>query len=202
MKILLVFPEIPDTFWSFRNALKFISKKSSEPPLGLLTLAAMLPQKWKKRLIDMNVSPLVDEHIQWADYVFLTGMNVQRQSFKEVVRRCNKLNTSVVAGGPMVSTDGSVFEGVDHYVMNEAEITLPKFIADLTAGCAKHIYSSTEFPSISQTPPPLWNLLEMDKYASMSIQYSRGCPFDCEFCSITVLNGHKPRTKNKEQLLT
>lgn len=201
MKILLVFPEIPDTFWSFRNALKFISKKSSEPPLGLLTLAAMLPQKWEKRLIDMNVSPLVDDHIQWADYVFLTGMNVQRQSFKEVVRRCNKLNTSVVAGGPMVSTDGSVFEGVDHYVMNEAEITLPKFIADLTAGCAKHIYSSTEFPSISQTPPPLWDLLEMDKYASMSIQYSRGCPFDCEFCSITVLNGHKPRTKNKEQLL-
>jgi radical SAM superfamily enzyme YgiQ (UPF0313 family) len=202
MKILLVFPEIPDTFWSFRNALKFISKKSSEPPLGLLTLAAMLPRRWEKRLIDMNVSPLADEYIQWADYVFLTGMNVQRQSFKEVVRRCNKLNTSVVAGGPMVSTDGSVFEGVDHYVMNEAEITLPKFIADLVAGCAKHVYSSTEFPSISQTPPPLWNLLEMDKYASMSIQYSRGCPFDCEFCSITVLNGHKPRTKNKEQLLT
>jgi radical SAM superfamily enzyme YgiQ (UPF0313 family) len=201
MKILLVFPQIPTTFWSFHNALKFISKKSSEPPLGLLTIAALLPQNWEKRLIDMNVSSLLDEHIQWADYVFLTGMNVQRQSFKEVVHHCNRLNTPVVAGGPMVTTDGTVFEGVDHYVLNEAENTLPLFLADLQTGSIKHVYSSTEYPSISKTPSPLWDLLEMDRYASISIQYSRGCPFDCEFCSITTLNGHMPRTKSRNQLL-
>jgi radical SAM superfamily enzyme YgiQ (UPF0313 family) len=201
MKILLVFPEIPTTFWSFHNALKFISKKSSEPPLGLLTLAAMLPKSWEKRLVDMNVTTLLDEQIQWADYIFLTGMNVQRESFKKVVVRCNNLGTPVVAGGPMVSTEGDVFEGVDHYIMNEAEISLPQFLSDLQAGSAKHVYSSKEFLSLSCTPLPLWDLLEMQKYASMSIQYSRGCPFDCEFCSITVLNGHKPRTKDTTQLL-
>ena len=201
MKILLVFPKIPTTFWSFHNALRFISKKSSEPPLGLLTLAAMLPNTWDKKLVDMNVSSLLDEHIQWADYVFLTGMNVQRTSFKDVVLKCNQLDTPVVAGGPMVTTDGAVFEGVDHYILNEAESTLPQFLADLEAGDIKYVYSSKQFPTISQTPPPLWELLDMDKYASMSIQYSRGCPFDCEFCSITSLNGHIPRTKDKEQFL-
>jgi radical SAM superfamily enzyme YgiQ (UPF0313 family) len=201
MKILLVFPKIPTTFWSFHNALRFISKKSSEPPLGLLTIAAMLPKKWDKKLIDMNVSTLLEKDIQWADYVFLTGMNVQRQSFEEVINQCNEFNTPVIAGGPMVSTEGNVFEGIDHYIMNEAEITLPLFLTDLEAGCAKPVYSSTEFPSLSETPSPQWDLLDMDKYASMSIQYSRGCPFDCEFCSITVLNGRKPRTKDRNQLL-
>jgi len=202
MKILLVFPKIPTTFWSFHNALRFISKKSSEPPLGLLTVAAMLPPQWEKELIDMNVTLLLDKHIEWADYVFLTGMNVQRDSFEEVVNRCNDLNRPVVAGGPMVSTEGDIFEGIDYYIMNEAEITLPQFLADLEAGCARHIYSSSEFPSLSKTPTPLWELLEMKKYASMSIQYSRGCPFDCEFCSITILNGHRPRTKEKDHLLS
>jgi radical SAM superfamily enzyme YgiQ (UPF0313 family) len=201
MKILLVFPEIPTTFWSFHNALKFISKKSSEPPLGLLTLGAMLPDQWEKKLIDMNVTSLTDDHIRWADYVFLTGMNVQRRSFETVIKRCNHINTPVVAGGPMVTTDGCVFEGVDHYVLNEAESTLPQFIEDMLAGTLKHIYSSDGFPSLTQTPAPMWQLLEIEKYASISIQYSRGCPFDCEFCSITTLNGHLPRTKDREQLL-
>ena len=201
MNILLVYPQSPSTFWSFRNAVKFISKKSAEPPLGLITVAAMLPATWDKKLIDMNIRPLKDEHILWADFVFLTGMTIHKESFKKVLRRCNALNRKVVAGGPMVSFDYKEFPEVDHFVLNEAEITLPRFLEDLEKGRARQIYSSKKFPDICRTPVPLWNLLEKDKYSSMSIQYSRGCPHNCEFCSITVLNGHKPRTKSSAQFL-
>jgi radical SAM superfamily enzyme YgiQ (UPF0313 family) len=201
MKILLVYPETPDTFWSFRNALKFISKKSSEPPLGLLTVAAMLPEEWEKKLIDMNVSHLKDDHLHWADYVFISGMNVHMKPLKEIIKRCNKIDVKVVAGGPLCTTDYQEFEGVDHFVLNEAEVTLPMFLEDLENGCPKHIYTSNEFPDISSTPMPKWNLLKMKKYANMCVQYSRGCPYNCEFCSITMLNGRRPRTKNRAQFL-
>lgn len=201
MKILLVYPEIPSTFWSFKAALKFVSKKSAEPPLGLITVAAMLPKEWELKLIDMNVSALEDEYIKWADYVFLSGMSVQLVSFKEVIRKCNILGTKIVAGGPMATTQRSEFLGVDHYVLNEAEITLPQFLKDLEEGNLKHVYTTEEFPELTSTPPPRWDLLEMKKYASMSIQYNRGCPYDCEFCSITVLNGRKPRSKSTTQFL-
>lgn len=201
MKILLVYPETPTTFWSFRNALKFIAKKSSEPPLGLLTVAAMLPAEWELKLVDLNVSHLNDRQILWADYVFLSGMNVHFQSMKEIIARCNRLGTRVIAGGPLVTSEPDLFTGVDHFILNEAEITLPLFLADLAAGKPQPVYQTREFPDISATPIPRWELLEMKKYASMSVQYSRGCPFDCEFCSITMLNGHKPRTKNAPQFL-
>ena len=201
MKILLVYPETPVTFWSFKDALKFISKKSSEPPLGLITVGAMLPQDWDKKLIDLNVAKLIDKDILWADYVFLGGMNVQINSVKEVIRRCNKLGTKIVGGGPLFTTQHRDFLGVDHFVLNEAEITLPLFLEDLKNGNAKHLYSTEEFPDISLAPMPMWELLDMKKYASMSVQYSRGCPYDCEFCSITMLNGRKPRTKSKKQFL-
>lgn len=201
MKILLIYPETPSTFWSFRNALKFISKKSSEPPLGLLTVAAMLPESWEKKLIDMNVAKLTDKQIKWADYVFISGMNVHRESFEQVVKRCNNLGVTVVAGGPMVTTEYEQFAGVDHFILNEAEITLPSFLEDLKNGNPRHVYKTDLFPDISLTPAPMWNLLNKKKYASISIQYSRGCPFNCEFCSITMLNGHKPRTKSKAQFL-
>jgi radical SAM superfamily enzyme YgiQ (UPF0313 family) len=201
MKVLLVYPETPSTFWSFKDALKFISKKSAEPPLGIITVAAMLPKAWEKKLIDMNVSHLRDEDILWADYVFLSGMNIQINSFKEVIRRSNKLGRKVVAGGPLATTQYKDFQGVDHFVLNEAEITLPLFLSDLENGNPKHIYMTDEFPDISLSPVPMWELLEKKKYASMDIQYSRGCPYDCEFCSITMLNGRKPRAKSKEQFL-
>ena len=201
MNILLIYPETPFTFWSFRGALRFISKKSSEPPLGLLTIAAMLPKSWDLKLIDMNVTPLRDQDIQQADYVFLTGMNIHKNSFKRVLRRCNELGTKVVAGGPMITTDYQEFLGVDHFILNEAELTLPLFLNDLEKGCAKPLYSSKEFPDISKTPPPRWDLLDIKKYASMSIQYSRGCPYDCEFCSIALLNGRRPRVKGAQQFI-
>jgi radical SAM superfamily enzyme YgiQ (UPF0313 family) len=201
MNILLINPETPCTFWSFRNALKFISKKSSEPPLGLLTIAAMLPESWQKRLIDMNVTNLKDTHIKWADYVFLTGMDVQKDSFKQVVNQCNRLKTPVVAGGPMCTMDYQEFLGVDHFVLNEAEITLPLFLQDLQKGRLMRVYSSDHFPDIYQTPAPMWDLLDFKKYATISVQYSRGCPFNCDFCTITMLNGRKPRTKTPDQFI-
>lgn len=202
MKILLVYPETPSTFWSFKDAVKFVAKKSAEPPLGLITVAALLPDKWEKKLIDMNVTQLKDEDIQWADFLFLSGMNVHYNSFKEIVRSANKLGTKVVAGGPLATTEYQNILGVDYFVLNEAEITLPLFLNDLANGKPKHIYSTDRFPDISLTPIPRWDLLEIDKYASLSMQYSRGCPYDCEFCSITMLNGRRPRTKSAEQFLT
>jgi len=201
LKILLVYPQYPDTFWSFRHALKFISKKSAYPPLGLLTVAAMLPNEWEKKLVDMNVTSLNDEDLKWADYAFISAMVVQRSSVKEVISRCKKFNTKTVAGGPLFTTGYEEFEGVDHFVLDEAEITLPPFLQDLEKGNVQHIYTSKERPDITKTPIPLWSLINMEKYASMNIQYSRGCPYNCEFCDIIILNGHKPRTKSKEQVL-
>ena len=202
MNILLVNPETPSTFWSFKDALKFVSKKSAEPPLGLITVAAMLPEDWNLKLIDTNVTTLNDKDLLWADYVFLTGMNVHVNSIREIIRRCNKLGTKIVAGGPLFTTQHQDFLGIDHFILNEAEITLPLFLKDLENGNPKKIYETGEFPDISLSPIPKWELLEKKKYASLSIQYSRGCPYDCEFCSITMLNGRRPRTKTKEQFLT
>jgi len=202
VKILFVYPETPTTFWSFRNALKFVSKKSSEPPLGLLTIAAMLPESWSKKLVDMNVSPLKDHQIEWADYVFISGMCVQRDSFLNVIKRCNEQQTKIVAGGPMATMEYESFLGVDHFVLNEAEITLPLFLSDLHSGTAKRVYKSDAYPDPELTPLPLWELLDMGKYSNMSVQYSRGCPFDCDFCCITMLNGHTPRAKESQQFLS
>ncbi|MBA7690446.1 Hopanoid C-2 methylase [subsurface metagenome] len=200
MKILLVYPRYPETFWSFSHALKFISKKASFPPLGLLTVAAMLPDEWEKKLVDMNVTGLTDKDIQWADYVFISAMVVQQDSVKEVIARCKKLGIKIVAGGPLFTTGSEEFDGVDHFVLNEAEVTLSPFLQDLEKGCARHIYTSEQRPDISQTPIPMWSLINMKKYSSMSLQYSRGCPFNCDFCDIIILNGHKPRTKSKDQM--
>ena len=201
MKILFIYPQTPSTFWSFHDALKFVSKKSAEPPLGLITVASMLPAEWEKKLIDTNVDILRDRDIKWADYVFISAMNVHTKSFKEIIRRCNKLGVKVVAGGPLVTTQPDDFLGIDHLVLNEAELTLPEFINDLINGCSKPVYSSKEYPDISMTPVPSWHLLNIKKYAAMSLQYSRGCPYDCEFCSIITLNGRKPRTKSTDQFL-
>jgi len=201
MKVLLLYPEFPDTFWSFKHALKFIRKKASLPPLGLLTVAAMLPLRWDKRLVDVNIQQLGDKDLAWADVVFISGMIAQRDSARELIARCRAAGKTIVAGGPLFSVEQEPFPEVDHFVLNEAEVTLPEFLRDFERGCAKRVYDNAEFPDIRQTPSPLWRLADLRRYASMSVQFSRGCPFDCEFCNVTSMFGHRPRTKTTAQVI-
>lgn len=201
MKILLVYPFYPDTFWSFRNAMKFIGRKASFPPLGLLTVASLLPEDWEKKLIDMNVRPLDDQDLQWADYVFISAMTIQRPSVREVIDRCRRLGVKTVAGGPLFTSRPDEFPEIDHLVLGEGEITLPLFLEDLQHGSPRHIYTADGWAHLKETPIPLWKLVEMKEYAAMNLQYGRGCPFDCEFCDITALFGRKPRSKSRAQLI-
>jgi radical SAM superfamily enzyme YgiQ (UPF0313 family) len=201
MKVLLVFPKYPESFWSFKYALKFISAKAANPPLGLLTVANMLPEQWEKLLVDMNVHPLLsDEQIKWADYVLISAMSIQRASARQFIDRCRQLGVKTVAGGPLFTMEPEAFADVDHLVLGEAEVNLPVFLQDLADGHPKDIYQANQLPPLQTTPVPLWSLIKLKDYATMSIQYSRGCPFDCEFCDITSLFGHKPRLKNVEQM--
>src|ERR1035437_951718 len=201
MNILLVYPKYPDTFWSFKHALKFVSKKASFPPLGLLTVAALLPKDWYKRIIDMNTYKLMDDDILWADFIFISAMSIQSDSANDVIQRCKMLNAKIVAGGPLFTSSPEKYRNIDHLILNEAEITLPQFLSDLNKGMAKQKYTSEDWANITVTPLPLWELISINNYTSMNVQYSRGCPFDCDFCDITVLYGRKPRTKNKEQVI-
>jgi radical SAM superfamily enzyme YgiQ (UPF0313 family) len=201
LNILLVYPIYPDTFWSFKHALKFVSKKASFPPLGLLTVASMLPEDWNKKLIDMNATKLEDKDILWADYVFLSAMSIQSESVDEIIKKCKNLNRKIVAGGPLFTSSSEYYNNVDHLVLNEAEITLPRFLNDLNEGKAKQKYTSEDWVDIASTPLPLWEIVPTNNYTSMNLQYSRGCPYDCDFCDITVLYGRKPRTKTKAQMI-
>jgi radical SAM superfamily enzyme YgiQ (UPF0313 family) len=201
LKILLVYPQYPDTFWSFKHALRFILRKAAFPPLGLLTVAAMLPEEWEKRLVDLNANALTDRDIRWADYVFISAMVVQRTSTLEVIQRVKKLGGKIVAGGPLFTTEPEQYGEVDHMVLNEAEVTLPQFLSDLKNGTPQHLYTTEQHPAITSTPLPMWSLIKTQKYSAMSLQYSRGCPFNCEFCDITFLDGRLPRTKSREQVI-
>ena len=202
MKALLVYPKYPDTFWSFKYALKYISKKAAFPPLGLLTVAAFFPEDWDIRLVDLNIHKLMEEDLQWADYVFVSAMLVQKESVSEVLQECLRLGKKVVAGGPLFNgTSEEYLPLIDHIILNEAEMTLPDFFRDLKEGNPEKIYRSSGFPPLSMTPIPRWDLINIKDYASIMIQYSRGCPFNCEFCDITAMYGHKPRLKGIGQFL-
>ncbi len=201
MNILLVYPEFPDTFWSFKHALKFVRKKSSSPPLGLLTVAAMLPATWEKRLVDMNVQTLKPSDLAWADMVLISAMTVQRKSTLGVIAQVRAAKKTLVAGGPLFTAEPDAFPEVDHLVLNEAEITLPLFLSDLGRGKPKRIYATEEHADITKTPIPLWDLIDLRYYDSLSLQFTRGCPFNCDFCNVTALLGHRMRMKTTHQLI-
>ncbi|MDD5084490.1 MAG: DUF4070 domain-containing protein [Candidatus Omnitrophica bacterium] len=201
MNILWVYPKYPDTFWSFKHVMRFISKKAAFPPLGVVTVAAMLPRTWKQRLIDMNAERLRDRDIEWADYVFVSAMVVQKEGTREVIRRCKGKGVKVVGGGPLFSIAKDDFPELDHVVLDEAESIIGEFVRDLEGGQLKKVYQAGDFPSIEHIPQPRWDLLNFKHYVSMAVQFSRGCPFDCEFCDIVVLNGRVPRCKTTKQFM-
>lgn len=202
MNILLVYPQYPDTYWSFRHALRFISKKAAVPPLGLITVSAMLPATWQKKLVDMNVTPLLTKDIVWADYVFISAMYVQKESVSKVIEECIRLKVKIIAGGPLFTQESDNYPQIDHFILNEAEITMPPFLDDLASGRPlQKKYRTDEFADIKLSPVPDYHLLLRKDYASMNIQISRGCPFSCDFCEITTLLGHEVRMKATNQIL-
>ena len=201
MNALLIYPEFPDTYWSFRHALRFIGKKSAFPPLGLLTISAMLPRSWNRLLIDMNVRPLTTASLKWADVVFASAMYVQKESLKAVIGACNAQGKTVVVGGPYASMGLNDAIQADHVFVGEVETTFPGFLDDLAHGGAKAVYQASERPALSLTPIPDFALAELEQYSDMSVQYSRGCPFNCEFCDIIEIYGRVPRTKSNQQIL-
>lgn len=201
MNILLIYPELPDTFFGYHRVLKFIGKKAISPPLGLLTVAALLPSDWPKRLVDENVSVLTDEDLAWADMVFISGMIVQRHSALKVITRCKVAGVPVTAGGPLFTIEHNQYDMVDHFILNEAEASLSAFITDLNSGCPQRLYQSASFADMHTSPVPLWGLADLEKYALMDIQCSRGCPHDCEFCYATAFLGREHRCKSAEQVI-
>jgi len=201
MKVLMVYPEFPDTYWSFKHALPLAGKRSSYPPLGLMTLSALLPANWEKRLIDMNVRALTDSDLQWADIVLASAMIVQQHSLCDVIKRARAFGLRVALGGPLASVGVELAVDADYIFIGEAETGLSEFLHDLELGTPRRLYQSNQKPDLMHSPIPDFALIDMHRYSSMAIQYSRGCPFNCEFCDIIEIYGRVPRTKANQQML-
>jgi len=201
MKVLLVYPRSPDTFWSFKHVLPFVAKRAAFPPLGLLTVAAMLPPEWELKLVDTNVAPLADQDIAWADWVMLSGMIIHKDSAREIALRCAAVGRPLIAGGPLFTTGYRDFPEISHFVLGEAEDLVAELVTDMRAGAVKPVYRAAAFPDVGKTPVPRWDLVDLRQYVTMPVQFSRGCPFDCEFCDIVVMNGRVPRTKAPQQVV-
>jgi radical SAM superfamily enzyme YgiQ (UPF0313 family) len=201
MNVLMIYPEFPDTYWSFKHALAFQGKRSSYPPLGLMTVSSLLPAHWKKRLVDTNIRPLTEADLKWADVAMLSGMLIHKRELIETLKRCRKAGLRTVIGGPVCSSVPDLPRYADHVVVGEAEEIIPELAADLEAGKGKAFYQAPERPSLGSTPPPDLSLINLKHYSKMAIQYSRGCPFNCEFCDIIEIYGRRPRTKSPEQVI-
>jgi radical SAM superfamily enzyme YgiQ (UPF0313 family) len=201
MKVLLIYPRTPDTFWSFKYVMPFISKRAAFPPLGLLTIAAMMPDDWQFKLVDLNVRWLTDNDLRWADYVMISAMIVHKTSVLEIADRCRRLAKPMIAGGPLFTTGHADFPSISHFVLGEAEAVMPQLVEDMDRGTLHHTYADPGRPDITGVPAPRWDLINFKDYAAMAVQFSRGCPFDCEFCDIIVMNGRVPRTKSPAQLI-
>ncbi|MEO5572406.1 MAG: radical SAM protein [Bacteroidia bacterium] len=201
MRILLLYPEMPDTFYAMKHFMEVVDKKAAYPPLGLLTVASILPKEWEKKLVDLNVSKLNNADLKWSDYVFLSAMNVQENSVREIISQCKKAGVKIVAGGPLFTHEYERFTEIDYFVLNEAEITLPPFLHDLENGNPKHLYQSADYANVETSPLPSFELVDMSQYLYAIVQYSRGCPYMCDFCDVTALFGRRPRTKTAEQII-
>ena len=201
MNILLVYPKIPKSIIQFTDMVKVTGRKSAFPPLGLLTVASLMPESWNKKLVDLNTAELTDADIEWADFAFISAMNVQSESVRDVIKYLNERNLKIIAGGPLFTHEYMEYDGIDHFILNEGEITFPMFLKDLENGTPQKIYHSKEFADVTETPPAMWELANLDDYLYAVLQYSRGCPYLCDFCDVTALFGRRPRTKTPEQII-
>ena len=192
---------MPDTIGKFSEMVKLAGRLAPFPPIGLLTVASMLPAEWNKKVLDLNTDEFDYRLLNWADYVFISAMNVQAKSAKEVIDICFQHNKKIVAGGTLFTHEYEKYPNVDHFVLNEAELTLPSFLADLQNNKAEHIYKTSEFADVHESPSPMWELIDLNKYLYATVQYSRGCPYLCDFCDVTALFGRVPRTKSSEQII-
>jgi len=201
MRVLLVNPLHPPSYWGLQHLMPFVGRRSLMAPLSLITVAAMLPDDWSIRLIDLEIEPLSDDDICSADVVMLSGMIIQRESLQAVLVRCRRLGVRTVVGGPYATAMPETLDSADHLVIGEGEDIVPELASDLEAGRARRIYREAEKPDITTSPIPRFDLLQHDAYHYLALQFSRGCPFLCEFCDITTLYGRRPRTKTAAQVV-
>ena len=202
LKVLMVWPRFPSSFWSFDGILDLVPIETDQPPLGLLTVAALCPKNWTLRLIDRSFEDLLDTDILWADLVMVSGMRVQKDDIRETLLTARALGKRTMIGGPFASSEPELLLSLaDHLVVGEPDEIFHEIAADVERGSAKRLYVVKDKPDVSKTPPPRFDLLKIEKYASMAVQFSRGCPFQCEFCDIITIYGRKPRTKRPSQLL-